>query len=95
MATVRLSPVALADLERLAEFLRDSDPAAAAETIPLIFDSLKLLAGHPLVGRQVAPSRRELVMFRGRSGYVAQYAFLPESDEVIVLTIRHQREAGY
>ena len=76
----------------MADFLRESDPAAAMETVPLILNGLKMLASHPLIGRPIEGSRRELLVFRGRSGYVAQYAFRPAADEVAVLAIRHQRE---
>jgi hypothetical protein len=31
-------------------------------------------------------------VFRGRSGYVAQCAFLSATDEIVFLAIRHQRE---
>jgi len=92
LATLRFTPAALADLERLALFLRESDPAAAIETIPIILDGLKLLATHPLIGRPVDAQRRELLVFRGRSGYAALYSFLPLADEVVVLAVRHQRE---
>ena len=92
MAVLRFAPAAVSDLERVAEFLRASDAAAAAETIPLILDGLKILRDHPLIGRPVAANRRELLIFRGRRGYVAQYSFRPLHDEVIVLAIRHQRE---
>lgn len=79
-------------MERLAAFLRESDPIAAAETLPLIFDGLKVLAAYPLIGRPIDAKRRELLIFRGRSGYVAQYAFRPADDEVVFLAFRHQRE---
>jgi len=92
LASLRFTPAALADLERLAAFLRESDPAAATETVPLILNGLKVLATHPLIGRPIDSSRRELLIFRGRTGYVAQYAFLPTTDEVVFLAIRHQRE---
>ncbi len=92
MARLRLAPAALRDLERLASFLRESDPPAAAETIPLILDALKVLATYPLIGRPIDVNRRELVIFRGRSGYLAQYSFRPADDEVVVLAVRHQRE---
>ena len=92
MATLRFTPAALADLERLAAFLRESDPNAASATIPLILDGLKVLSQHPLIGRPIDDRRRELLVFRGRSGYVAQYAFLPNADTVAILAIRHQRE---
>ena len=80
------------DFERLAEFLRESDPRAAAETIPLILDGLRVLATYPLIGRPIDEGRRELLIFRGRTGYVAQYAFRAVADEVVLLAIRHQRE---
>ena len=92
MASLRLTPAALRDFERLAAFLRQSDPEAAAETIPLILNGLRVLATHPLIGRPIDSRRRELLIFRGRTGYVAQYSFRPADDEVVLLAIRHQRE---
>ena len=92
MATVKLLPAALEDLERLVEFLRESDPLSASHTAPLIFQGLKVLADHPLIGRPIDADRRELVIYRGRSGYLAQYSYRPASDEVLITTLRHQRE---
>jgi len=92
LATLRFTPAALDDLERLAAFLRASDPVAAAETLPLILNGIKVLSSHPLIGRPIDVNRRELLIYRGRSGYVAQYSFRLASDEVVVLAIRHQRE---
>ena len=37
---------------------------------------------------------RELVISKGRTGYVALYRYLPEQDRVDILAIRHQRESG-
>ena len=93
MASVRYLPSALEDLDRLAEFLRESDPAAAIETTDLILDSIRVLARHPLIGRPAGASRRELVIFRGRTGYLAQYRYEHDPDEVSVVAIRHQQEA--
>ena len=92
MATLRFTPAALLDLERLATFLRESDPAAAAETIPVILEALKVLAAYPLVGRPIDMKRRELVVFRGRTGYLVQYSFRLAQDEAVILAVRHQRE---
>jgi plasmid stabilization system protein ParE len=92
LGKLRFTPAALDDLERLATFLLESDAAAAAETIPLILDGLKVLARYPLIGRPIDVNRRELVIFRGRTGYLAQYSFRLAADEVVVLAIRHQRE---
>jgi plasmid stabilization system protein ParE len=92
LASLRLTPAALRDFERLAAFLRQSDSEAAAETIPLILEGLRVLATHPLIGRPIDSRRRELLIFRGRTGYVAQYSFRPADDEVVLLAVRHQRE---
>ena len=93
MASVRYLPSALEDLDRLAEFLRESDPAAATDTARLILDSIRVLATHPLIGRPAGPNRRELVIYRGRTGYLTQYRYEHQGDEVVVAAIRHQREA--
>ena len=82
------------DLIRLTDFLIESDPLAAAETVAVIEDAVMILERHPLIGRKLDERMRELVISRGRSGYVALYTFLPHVDTVLVLAIRHQREAG-
>ncbi len=95
MARLSYSGRALADLERLTEFLIGIDPAAAAETVGLIAEAVELLIRHPLIGRPVEHPLRELVISRGRTGYVALYSFEEAQDAVLILAIRHQREAGY
>ena len=92
MAVVRLLPAALADLERLADFLREEDPQAARPTAQLIFDALRVPEHYPLIGRAIQADRRELVIYRGRTGYLAQYHYDPAADEVAILAVRHQRE---
>ncbi len=86
---------ALSDLERLSDFLLETDPQAAKETAVLIFDALEILAQHPEIGRKVRFGQRELVISRGRTGYLALYRFLPHLDRILVLAVRHQRESGY
>ena len=78
----------------MATFLRESDPRAASETIRLILDGVKILSAHPLIGRPVDVNRRELIIYRGRTGYLVQYAFRLAKDEVVILSIHHQREVG-
>lgn len=95
MTTIRLLPTAEADLDRLAEFLRSEQPVAAAETSGLIVRAVDILAQHPLIGRATSTGLRELVISRGRSGYLALYDFNPVTDTVYIIGIRHQREAGY
>jgi len=86
---------ALADLERLSDFLQETDPAAALRTVDLISEAVQILQNHPLIGRPVEEGMRELVISRGRTGYLALYDYVAAHDAVLLLAIRHQREAGY
>lgn len=95
MAKLSYSERALADLERLTDFLIETDLSLAAETVELIAEAVSLLTRHPLLGRPVEYALRELVISRGRSGYVALYSLEEDQDAVLILAIRHQREAGY
>lgn len=95
MAQIKLAARAEADLTRLAEFLLQDNPEAAVSTFAVIASALDVLGSHPLIGRPLVAGLRELVISRGGSGYVALYEFREFEDIVIVLAIRHQREAGY
>lgn len=95
MAKLSYSERALADLVGLTDFLTESDPSAAAETLELIGEAVELLSRHPLIGRPVEHGLRELVISRGRTGYLALYSFEEDKQAVLILAIRHQGEAGY
>jgi plasmid stabilization system protein ParE len=95
VTTVSYSRAAVEDLDRLARFLHESHPEDAAATAELIAGALEILEDHPLVGRPTDSGQHELLISRGRSGYVALYEYNPITDEVTVHRIRHQREAGY
>ncbi|MES1927314.1 hypothetical protein T31B1_18413 [Salinisphaera sp. T31B1] len=73
----------------------EADPAAAAETAYVIVSALRTLADHPLIGRVYADGIRELVISRGRTGYVALYRHMPQRSLIAMLSIRRQRENGY
>lgn len=95
MIDVVFSPEAYDDLERLEEFLWTTQDPLAAELLAFLLDGLRVLTHQPGVGRPVQPGHRELIISRGRGGYLARYSFDPAQMRVIVLGIRHQREAGY
>lgn len=95
MAQVVYSEHAVADLERLVDFLAESDRALAFETLAIIQDAVTILGRHPLIGRQGEQGLREMVISRGHTGYIALYDFIEADDAVLVLAIRHQREAGF
>ena len=95
MAAVRYTERALAHLDRLTEFLTETDPDAAADTAKIVVEAIEVLHRHPEIGRPGEDDFRELIISRGRTGYVALYIYDERDDTVVVHAIRHQREAGY
>jgi len=95
MVDVIFSPEAQADLERLEDFLWTSKDPLATELLAFLLNGLVVLTHQPGMGRPLPHGHRELIISRGRSGHLARYSFDPAHMRVIVLGIRHQREAGY
>ena len=90
-----VSEDAAQDLEALVDFLRTHQAEYAVKTIDLILNALNILEQHPEIGRLVQNNFRELIISRGKTGYVALYEYDEVSDVVLILAIRHQLEAGY
>jgi plasmid stabilization system protein ParE len=95
MAGLSYSSRSFDDLDRLTDFLIDTDPLAASETVELITGAVTILKHHPLIGRPVEDNIRELVISRGKTGYIALYSYEAAHDAVLILAIRHQRESGF
>jgi plasmid stabilization system protein ParE len=95
VAEVIVSKNADADLDRLVTFLSDEEPAAALATYDLLLGALEVLRTYPSIGRPVDDVLKELVISRDRTGYLALYEYDVAADRVVVLALRHQREAGY
>jgi plasmid stabilization system protein ParE len=86
----------LLDLVRLHEFLAPKSPPAAVRAVDTIRQHVRILATHPKIGRRVdelPEDFRELVIEFGHGGYVVRYSY--DGVLVMVLAIRHGREAGY
>jgi plasmid stabilization system protein ParE len=95
MPQIIYSPTAIRDLQRLREFLRSKNPAAAKRAAEVIIQAIKLLGFQPHMGRPVTDMPniyREWVIDFGDSGYVARYHFA--GNAVTILAVRHQKEAG-
>lgn len=94
---IAFAPGALLDLEEIFEFNLARDPKAALAHIPGIRSAVEILEQHPEIGRPIdlRSGLRELVISRGKTGYVALYAFDPVSGLIRVLAIRHQSAAGH
>ena len=95
MPQLVFAPRAVDDLDRLTDFLLAQSPALAKATAPIVVSGLQALKTHPLIGRQAEHGLRELLISRGRTGHVALYDYDPSTDTVVVLAIRHQREASF
>jgi len=95
VAEIIYSPEALGDFERIIEHLLQAAPDSAGPSVDRIRQAIGILADHPLIGRRADGERRELVISRGTSGYLALYRFESAHGVVRILRIRHQREAGY
>lgn len=57
MARLIYSPRAFDDLDRLTDFLIETDPVIASETVELIVEAVTILKHHPLIGRPVVLSK--------------------------------------
>lgn len=88
---------ALEDLQRFRDFLDGRSPEAAHKAIDAIQHQLRLLETFPEVGRPVSglANIRELIIDFGATGYIARYRYARGDVQVIVLALRHQREAGW
>lgn len=94
MARISYAGQALADLERISDFLIDHGQDAL-EVLDLIDEAVAILPRHPFIGRLAENGLRELVISQGKTGYVALYSFEAEYDAILVLAVRHQHEAGW
>jgi len=68
LAAIAYSARALADLDRLFDFLAVRDPVAAVHAAESIVDAVTVLKRHPHIGRPVRGRLRELVISYGRTG---------------------------
>ena len=83
-------------MARLYDFLAPRSPDAARRAIAAIRQGVKALASHPEIGRpieEMLPEFREWIIEFGQGAYVALYHF--DGRRVVILAVRHSREAGH
>ncbi len=96
MPRLKWSQPALLDVARLHAFLYTQSPEAARRAVKTIRQGVKALGKQPRMGRPVEdlpPECREWIIEFGGSAYVALYRH--DGKEVVILAVRHGREAGY
>jgi len=87
-------PEALADLDRLRDFLRVHSPTAAARAAQRIKGAARKLPSFPYLGHPVedidSPPFRDFFIAFGKAGYVMRYAVTDSA--VVIVKIWHSRE---
>lgn len=90
------SEPALTHVQRLYRFLAENNLAAAKRAVTAIRDGVKILGAQPRVGRiveEMDEAFRDWPVDFGDSGYVVRYRL--DGEQVTILAVRHQKEAGF
>ncbi|MBK2858318.1 type II toxin-antitoxin system RelE/ParE family toxin, partial [Escherichia coli] len=98
MPQVTMSALAQRDLQRLQDFLKTKNRLAARKGGEVIVRAIQQLKTLPDIGRPVPflpLEYKELVIGFGDSGYVMLYRHDREMDQIVIVTVRHQKESGY
>jgi plasmid stabilization system protein ParE len=96
MPRLSWSQPALLDVARLHDFLAPKSRDAAKRAIKAIRQGMKALGKHPQIGRPVEempPEFREWIIEFGNSACIALFRY--DGKQVVILAVRHGREAGY
>jgi plasmid stabilization system protein ParE len=96
MPPLKWSQPALLDVARLHAFLAPKSRNAAQRAVKAIRQGVKALGRHPEIGRPVEEMPlefREWVIEFGSGVYVALYHY--DGKQIVILAVRHGREAGY
>lgn len=93
MPVVKWLPEALADVDRLHDFLKQKHPEAAARAARVMLDGANLLANAPDLGRSMDDDtgRRELFVSFGTGAYVLRYRH-DEDRNPVIIRVWHSRE---
>ena len=98
MPQVIVSTSARHDLQRLQDFLRKKNRLAAKKAAETLINGIRKLESLPDIGRPIEHlplDYQEWIIPFGDSGYVLLYRHDTVADRVVILTIKHQKEAGY
>ena len=95
LAAIDYSRRAFEDINRLDEYLALQESPLKGKLAAFLAKAVTILSLQPGIGRPTSKSHRELIVHRGRSGYLVRYCYDREQQTVTVLRIRHQSESGY
>jgi plasmid stabilization system protein ParE len=96
MPSIKYSAQAIADLQRLHDFLATQDKEVAKRAVTVIRDTLQKISIMPERFRPVEGKiyHREAIIDFGSSGYIARFRHLPNGD-ITVARIKHQKEDDF
>jgi toxin ParE1/3/4 len=95
MTQIRIAEEVREDFDRIIDHLLEHDVAEPAQRIDAILSAIDALALNPMIGRPAHDTLRELVIGQGKQGYVALYRHSEILDQVMIVALRAQQEAGY
>ncbi|MCF6178613.1 MAG: type II toxin-antitoxin system RelE/ParE family toxin [Geopsychrobacter sp.] len=97
MPQVIVTENAALGLERCRLFLAEKDRLATINAAQIIEKQFARLETEPESGRPVENHMelRELIISFGNTGYIALYHHSLDTDSVLILAFRHQKEVGH
>jgi plasmid stabilization system protein ParE len=91
---ILFSSDAFSDVERIREFLKGANPAAAKRALAAIWQGLERVEKFPALGRPTTdPDIRQIVIPVGGAGYIVRHCILPDDGSLLVIRIWHGRES--
>lgn len=89
--TLKWSPAAIADIQRLRAFIEPHNPEAVRRAAASLKQVAGLLLTHPGIGKRLEGRQdRDLFVPFGQRGYVMRYRL--DGDEIVILRIWHGLE---
>jgi plasmid stabilization system protein ParE len=97
MAQVVIARKAAKKIAEIRAYYAQRDEEAAGRAVEALVSAFRPLQSHPQMGRPAGDQAhlRELIIPFGATGFVALYRIDERNQRVVILAIRHQREAGY
>lgn len=89
---VVFSEDAARDIVRLRAFLEAKAPGAAKKAVSAILNGCLSLSTFSERGALREDGSRQLVVAFGSSAYIARYRIDPDTNEVVILRVRHGKE---
>jgi len=90
VAKIKWLPEAVADTERLYQFLAELSPKAAMESAAAILGIVRKLRRFPKLGAPMEDERREAYVAFGAGSYVVRYRIDTEGT-VVIVRVFHSR----